>query len=93
MLGTEKPTATPEEEEFIVSMGMTFSQARKEARNEGRVEEAVRNLLTVLGVRGIAVPDTARERILAEKDAERLERWLAKAVVAASVGEAIDEPS
>ena len=87
----KKATATPEEEEFIVSMGMTFSQARKEARNEGRVEEAVRNLLTVLGVRGLAVPDTARERILAQRDAERLERWLAKAVVAASVGDVLDE--
>ena len=60
---------------------------------KGRTEEAARNLLTVLGVRGIVVPDTARERILAQKDAERLERWLAKAVVATSVGEVIDEPS
>src|SRR5262249_52402614 len=41
-----------------------------EGRAEGRAEEAARNLLTVLGVRGIAVPDTARERILAQKDAE-----------------------
>jgi hypothetical protein len=64
-----------------------------QGRTEGRTEEAARNLLTVLGVRGIVVPDTARERILAQKDAERLERWLAKAVVAASVGEVIDEPS
>jgi hypothetical protein len=47
----------------------------------------------LLGVRGIAVPHAARERILAQKDAERLERWLEKAVVAASVGEVIDEPS
>jgi hypothetical protein len=59
----------------------------------GRVEEAARNLLTVLGVRGVAVPDVARERILAQKDPERLERWLAKAVIAASVGEVLDEPS
>jgi len=60
---------------------------------QGRTEEATRNLLTVLQVRGIAVPDAARERILAQKDPERLERWLAKAVVAASVGEVIDDPS
>jgi hypothetical protein len=83
----KKATATPEEEEFIVSVGMTFSQARKEAK----VEEAVRMLLTVLGVRGLTVPDAARERILAQKDVERLERWHAKAVVAASVGEVLDE--
>jgi hypothetical protein len=69
------------------------AQGRDQGRDEGRIDEAARNLLTVLGVRGIAVPDTTRERILAQKDAERLERWLAKAVVATSVGEVIDEPS
>ncbi len=50
-------------------------------------------LLTVLRARGIAVPDAARERILAQKDPARLERWLEKAAVAASLAEVIDEPS
>jgi hypothetical protein len=59
----------------------------------GRTEEAARNLLTVFRVRGIAVPDVARERILAQGDPERLERWLEKAVTAASLGEVIDDPS
>lgn len=62
-------------------------------RDEGRTEKAARDVLTVLRVRGIAVPDTARERVLAEKDEERLERWLEKAAVAASVDEVIGEPS
>jgi hypothetical protein len=69
------------------------AQGRDEGRDEGRVEEAARNLLTVLGVRGIAVPDAVRERIVAQKDPLLLERWLAKAVFAASVGEVIDDPS
>jgi hypothetical protein len=60
---------------------------------QGRVEEAVRKLLTVFRVRGFAVPDAARERILAQKDLERLERWLEKAVVAASVAAVLDEPN
>jgi len=47
----------------------------------------------VFRVRGIARPDAARERILAQKDPERLERWLEKAIVAASVDEVIDDPS
>ena len=64
-----------------------------EGRAEGRAEEAARNLLSVLRVRGIAVPDAVRERILSEKDPERLERWLDKAVVAASAAEIIDEPN
>ena len=64
-----------------------------QGRDEGRVEEAVRSLLTVLRVRGIAVPDAARERILAQKDAARLERWHERAVVATSLAEVLDEPS
>ena len=64
-----------------------------QGRTEGRTEEASRNLLTVLRARGIAVPDAVRERILAQKDPERLERWLEKAAVAASVTAVIDEPN
>ncbi len=59
----------------------------------GRDETRARDVLTVLRVRGIAVPDVERERILAQKDAERLERWLEKAAVASSLGEVLDEPS
>jgi hypothetical protein len=85
----KKPGRTPEEEEFIVSMQGTW----REARALGRTEEAARALLTVLRVRGIAVPEAARERILAETDPARLERWHERAIVAESVAEAIDEPS
>jgi hypothetical protein len=66
---------------------------RGEGRTEGRTEEAARAVLTVLRARGIAVPDAARERILAQKEPERLERWLEKAAVAASIGDVIGEPS
>jgi hypothetical protein len=68
-------------------------EGRVEGRDEGRVEEAARSVLTVLRVRGITVPDAPRERILAQKDPERLERWLEKAIVATSLGEVLDEPS
>ncbi len=62
------------------------------AERQGRADEAARNLLAVLRVRGIAVPETVRERIQAQKDPERLERWLEKAVLASSAAEVIDEP-
>jgi hypothetical protein len=39
------------------------------------------------------VPDAARERILAQKDPSLLERWLERAIVAASVAEVLAEPS
>jgi hypothetical protein len=64
-----------------------------QGRAEGRAEGEARALLTVLRVRGITVLDADRERILAEKDPERLERWLEKAAVAASVAAVIDEPN
>ncbi len=69
------------------------AQGLDQGLTKGRTEEAARNLLTVLRVRGIAVPDAVRERILAQKDPERLERWLEKAVVASSVTAIIDEPN
>ncbi len=68
------------------------AQGRAEGRTEGRTEEAARAVLTVLRARGLVVPDAARDRILAQKDPERLERWLEKAAVAASVAAVLDEP-
>jgi len=92
---------TPEEEDFIVKMQGTWKQAaemgrdegRTEGRREGRAEEAARAVLTAFRVRGIKVPRVARERIVAEKDPARLERWHERAILAASVAEVIDEPS
>jgi hypothetical protein len=39
------------------------------------------------------VPDATRERILAEKDPGRLERWVERAVVASSLTDVLDESS
>ena len=50
-----------------------------------------RALLAALRARGIQVPDTARERILAEQDPERIGRWVERAVIAASIAEVLDE--
>lgn len=61
----------------------------EKARDEGEA----RALLTVLRGRGIAVPDAARDRILAEKDPMRLERWLVKALTSATLTEVLDDPS
>ncbi len=50
-------------------------------------------MLTVLRVRGFAVSDVDRQRILAQKDLAQLKRWLERAIIASSVAEVIDEPS
>ena len=70
-----------------------LSFARREGREQGRAETQAGAVLTVLRVRGIAVPDDARERILTEKDPARLERWHERAILAASVAEVMAEPS
>ncbi|WP_437621949.1 hypothetical protein [Sorangium sp. So ce1151] len=100
-LGTQEP-ADGKEDEVSAEIRAWFeeyeqklrAEARKEGRreglNEGRAEEAARAVLIALRGRGIDVPDVARERILAEKDPETLERWLERAVVAASLAEVLD---
>jgi hypothetical protein len=69
------------------------TEGRTEGRAEGFAEGHAKALLTILRARGIAVPDDVRERILAQKEPERLQRWLEKAAVAASVAAVIDEPN
>jgi hypothetical protein len=87
MLG-QSSSQDPEEQEFIMAMLKSWEEGKAEARTETRAEA----VLDVLDVRGITVPDAARERILAQKDLEQLRRWLKRAVVASSVGEVIDDP-
>jgi serine/threonine protein kinase len=65
-------------------------EGRREGHSEGRLEQAARAVLMVLRARGVVVNDAARERILAERDPERLERWLEKAATVASVDEAFN---
>ena len=61
----------------------------KQGVKQGVERGIVRSLLTVLRVRGIAVSEAARKRILAEKDLQRLERWHERAIVATSLGEVL----
>ena len=97
----KKPSRTPEEEEFIVTMQKTWEKARKmgleegrtEGRTEGELAARVRDVLAVLRVRGIVVSEAKRKRIMAEKAPARLERWVERAAVAASVAEVLDDRS
>jgi hypothetical protein len=105
----KKRSRTREEKEFVMTMQGSWKEAQKvaraegldqglrqgrdEGRTEGRAEGHAESVLTVLQARGIAVPDAARERILAQKDPSVLDRWLRKAAAAAELGEVIDEVS
>lgn len=70
-----------------VAQGLAEGEAKGEVKGEARA------LLAALRARGVPVPDAARERILAEKDPDRLERWVERAVIAASLVEVLDDPS
>ncbi len=89
----KRPSRSPEEEEFIATMQSTWEKAKKIGRDEGEAAAGARAVLAALRVRGIAVADDDRERILAEKNLKRLERWLERAIVAASLAEVFKEPS
>ena len=58
-------------------------------RQDGIVEGVQRSLLQLLAARGIALDEADRARILAERDLQRLERWLARAVHATSIADAL----
>lgn len=77
----KQPTLTPNEQEFLATMLKTW----EDARTEGGIQTRAEDILTVLRVRGIAVPDAARKRILAQNDLKQLQRWHEKAVIAGSV--------
>jgi predicted transposase/invertase (TIGR01784 family) len=83
---------TREEWDAYIAARMAIQNERG-ALSLARRETRAGDVLTVLLARGVEVPDAVRERILAEGDSERLERWLKKAAVASSVGAVLDEPS
>ena len=60
-------------------------EARGEARGEARM------LLQVFAVRGMAVDDAFRERVMQCDDRSLLERWHARAITAQTLDDVINE--
>jgi hypothetical protein len=97
----QKPDRTREEQEFIMTMRDSWEKAREQGlkqgldkgHREGRAQEAAKSVLTVLRTRGIRVPKEVRERILAQKDPELLNRWLKRAIRATAATEVFQEPN
>jgi hypothetical protein len=58
---------------------------------QGEAKGRAHALLTVLAARGIEVTDAVRTRITACTDLEALDRWLASAVTAQSIGDIVGE--
>jgi hypothetical protein len=49
-------------------------------------------LFLILSIQRVEVPEVARELILAERDIDRLQRWINKAVHASTIGDVLDDP-
>ncbi|MGW6285552.1 hypothetical protein [Streptomyces sp. NPDC055107] len=54
-------------------------------RDEGRVEGRAEDILRILALRGVPVPDEARQRITSCKDLAVLDVWFERAVTATTV--------
>ena len=63
--------------------------ALAERGEQGRAEGKAHMILRVLANRGIAVDVSQRERVLAERDHGRLDRWLDRSLVVASTAEVL----
>lgn len=70
---------------------LSFDRGDQHGFDRGEAAARARAVLTVLEVRGMTVPDAARERILAQKDPEQLQRWLKKASVATSLDDVLEQ--
>jgi uncharacterized protein len=67
------------------------AKGRREGEARGEVKGKAAALVTVLAARGLAIDGETRERIEGCADAARLDRWLVRAMTAASAREAVDD--
>lgn len=80
-------------QEMVLGVETRADQAEAKAA-QARADAArgrAKGVLAVLQARGLSVSDATRERILGEEDTGRLDRWLEKAIVAASPDEVLAE--
>jgi hypothetical protein len=93
----QEPSQNTEEQELVMDILKGFENAHTEGLAQGLAqgltEGRAHAVLAVLRVRGITVPDAARERILSQKDLPRLDRWLERAITATSIADVLDDPS
>jgi Uma2 family endonuclease len=68
------------------------AQGRAEGLAEGWAKGMAEAVVALLGSRGVPLVSAERERILAERDPVRLERWIARAARCASADELLAEP-
>ena len=77
---------------LIAKHNPVIEAVRAQDHANGKAEGMAEAVLAVLALRTLSLDDTARERILGERDMARLERWLSRALACGSVVELFAEP-
>jgi hypothetical protein len=62
-------------------------EIRDEGRAQGRTQQGAEFVLAVLDARGIAIPDSARERITSCDDLGLLDQWVRRAATVSAAEE------
>jgi Uma2 family endonuclease len=62
---------------------------RAQDRASGKLEGKLEGLIAILTARGIALDSTTRERIVCERDPQRLDRWIARAATSTTITEVL----
>jgi hypothetical protein len=70
--------------------GQGKAEGKAEGEAKGKAEGEATAVLTVLGARGIAVPDHVRARITGCTDLEQLDTWVRRAATASTVDDLFD---
>jgi len=69
-----------------------LAEGRAEGKAEGRAEGKAEAVIMVLGARGFVLDDRTRIRLLGERDARRLDRWIARATTCETLAELEADP-
>jgi predicted transposase YdaD len=64
-------------------------EGKIEGKLEGKLEGKIEALLAILAARDIDA-EVARDRIVGEREPQRLDRWLARAATASTLSEVLD---
>jgi hypothetical protein len=79
------------EEAFLKGVAVGRAEVQFEARAEGRVKAVAEDILRVLAVRGVEVPDAVRERVGACVYLDVLRLWLDRSVTVKNAEELFAE--
>lgn len=69
-----------------------MAEGRAEGKTEGRAEGKAESLMVVLAARGFVIDEVTQARLLGERDMQRLDRWIARAMTCETIDELDTEP-